>query len=199
MKRAALTHDRIFSDENYAQTYAQQHQGMAVGFGDEYAKKLSRRGFSQGRIIDVGCGSGATNLVLAERFPQAELVGIDLSDPLLKLARDAAAKTSFGDRVTFEKADVHQIPYEDDSFDVVINANMVHLVEHPLPMLDEIERVLAPGGHLFIIDLRRSLLGLFEDEIRSALSLGEARDLLGQSSLREGTFRWSLLWWRYEA
>ena len=199
MKRAALPHDRVFNDESYAQTYAQQHQGMAVGFGDEYAKKLSRRGFTQGRIIDVGCGSGATNLVLAERFPQAEVVGIDLSDPLLKLAREAAANTSFGDRVTFKKTDVQEIPYDDDHFDVVINTNMVHIVEHPLRMLGEIERILAPDGHLFIVDLRRSLLGLFETEIKSALSMGEAKDLLGHSSLRKGTFHWSLLWWRYEA
>ncbi|NIV29682.1 MAG: methyltransferase domain-containing protein [Anaerolineae bacterium] len=172
---------------------------MAVGFGDEYAKKLSSRGFTQGRIIDVGCGSGATNLVLAERFPRAEIVGIDLSDPLLRLAREATANTSFGDRVAFERADVQQIPYDDDSFDVAISTNMVHIVEHPLRMLGEIERILAPDGHLFIVDLRRSLLGLLEAEIKSALSMGEAKDLLGQSSLRKGTFRWSLLWWRYEA
>ena len=198
MKRAALPHDRIFNDENYAQTYAEQHQGMAERFGREYVKKLAARGFRQGRIIDVGCGSGATNLVLAERFSQAEVVGIDLSDPLLELARESAAKTTFRDRVRFEKADVQQIPYDDDSFDVVINTNMVHLVEYPIRMLDEIERILAPGGHLFIVDLRRSLLGLFEAEIKSALSMGEARELLAQSSLREGTFHWSLLWWRYE-
>lgn len=198
MKRAALPHDRIFSDEAYAQTYARQHQGMAVDFGDEYATKLSKRGFTQGRIIDVGCGSGATNLVLAERFPSAEVVGIDLSDPLLKLAGKSAAKTAFGRRVTFEKADVQDIPYDDNSFDVVLNTNMVHLVEHPLRMLDEMERILAPDGHLFIVDLRRSLLGLFESEIKSALSMGEAKDLLGQSSIRKGNFGWSLLWWRYE-
>jgi ubiquinone/menaquinone biosynthesis C-methylase UbiE len=198
MKRAALPHDRIFNDETYAQTYAQQHQGMAEGFGREYVKKLSARGFQQGRIIDVGCGSGATNLVLAERFPLAEVVGIDLSEPLLRLARDDAAKTKFRDRITFEKADVQQIPCDDDSFDVVINTNMVHLVENPVRMLDEIERVLAPDGHIFIVDLRRSLLGLFESEIKSALSMGEAKDLFRQSSLRDGTFRWSLIWWRFE-
>jgi ubiquinone/menaquinone biosynthesis C-methylase UbiE len=198
MKRAALPHDRIFSDPNYAQIYARQHQEMAVNFGDEYAKKLSKRGFTRGRIIDVGCGSGATNLVLAQRFPHAEVVGIDLSAPLLELARDAAAKTTFRDRVTFEKRDVQQIPYDDDSFDVVINTNMVHIVKHPLRMLGEIERILAPDGHLFIVDLRRSLLGLFETEIKSALSMSEAKDLLGHSSLRKANFHWSLLWWRYE-
>ena len=198
MKRAALPHDRIFRDEAYAETYAQKHQGMAEGFGREYVKKLSARGFQQGRILDAGCGSGASNIVLAGRFPQAEVVGIDLSDPLLRLARDSAAKTTYRDRLSFKKADVHEIPYEDDSFDVVINTNMVHTVKHPLRMLGEMERVLAPGGHLFIVDLRRSLLGLFEAEIKSALSMGEARELLGRSNLRKGTFHWSLLWWRYE-
>jgi hypothetical protein len=66
-------------------------------------------------------------------------------------------------------------------------------------MLNEIERVLVPGGYLFIADLRRSWLGLFEKEIRSALTLGEAKELFGQSQLREGTFSWGLLWWRCEA
>lgn len=66
-------------------------------------------------------------------------------------------------------------------------------------MLDEIERVLAPTGHLFIIDLRRSWLGLVEREVRSALTLPEARTLFKQSKLRDGVFSSSLLWWRFEA
>jgi ubiquinone/menaquinone biosynthesis C-methylase UbiE len=103
-----------------------------------------------------------------------------------------------GERVRFEKADVQEIPYPDDAFDVAINVNMVHLVGNPVGMLDEIERVLAPGGFLFIADLRRSWLGLFEGEIKSALALGEARDLFRRSRLRLGAFSWGLLWWRYE-
>ncbi len=90
MKRAPLTHDRVFSDADYAAAYARQHQGMAVDLGQEYVKKLSARGFHQGRIIDVGCGSGATSLVLADSFVSCEIIGIDLSDPLLQLAREAA-------------------------------------------------------------------------------------------------------------
>lgn len=198
MKRSPLTHSRVFSDEDYAEAYAHQHEGMAEKFGQEYAKKLSSRGFRQGRIIDVGCGSGVTNLVLAKSFMTSEIIGIDLSEPLFRLARKEAEHTTFGDRVRFEKADVQEIPYEDNSFDVVINTNMVHLVENPIRMLNEIERILAPGGHLFMADLRRSWLGLLESEIKSALTMGEARDLFGESKLRKGTFRWSFLWWRFE-
>jgi len=77
MKRAPLAHERVFNNEEYAETYARRHNKMAEMFGQEYARKLSARGFQKGRIIDIGCGFGATNLVLAKRFVDSEIVGID--------------------------------------------------------------------------------------------------------------------------
>jgi ubiquinone/menaquinone biosynthesis C-methylase UbiE len=198
MKRAPMTHEVIFTEESFAQEYARKHRQMAERFGREYAAKLSARGFQAGRILDVGCGFGATHLTLAARFDGAEFVGIDLSDPLLRLARAEAEAAGVSERVRFEHADVQHIPYDDDSFDVVLNANMVHLVEDPVAMLNEIERVLAPGGTLFIADLRRSWLGWIEREIRSALTVAEARELIERSALRPGALSRDLLWWRYE-
>jgi ubiquinone/menaquinone biosynthesis C-methylase UbiE len=198
MARTPLTHERIFSNEAYAESYARRHQKMAAGFGREYARKLSARGFQSGRIIDVGCGFGATDLVLAEQFVDSEIIGIDLSKPLLQVARKGAEAAHLGERVRFEEADVQEIPYDDSYFDVVINVNMVHIVDDPIRMLNEIERILVPGGFLFIGDLRRSWLGLLENEIRSALTLKEARQLFTRSNLRPGKFAWGLLWWRFE-
>jgi ubiquinone/menaquinone biosynthesis C-methylase UbiE len=198
MKREPLAHDRVFDDEARAQAYAKGHNRMAERFGAEYAAKLSARGFRQGRILDVGCGAGAMNLVLAKQFPDSEIVGIDLSEPLLRLAREAAKATDMDERLKFERGDVQEMPYADDSFDVLINTNMVHLVEGPIRMLDEMERVLIPGGFLFIADLRRSWLGFLEREIRSALTLEEAAKLFNQSRLRRGFFSRSMLWWRFE-
>jgi ubiquinone/menaquinone biosynthesis C-methylase UbiE len=65
-------------------------------------------------------------------------------------------------------------------------------------MLNEMERILVPDGFLFIVDLRRSWLGLIEKEIKSALTLEEARELFSQSKLREGVFSSSIIWWRFE-
>ena len=199
MKREPLSHERVFQDNDYAERYARQHWKMAEKLGQEYAQKLVSQGFDQGKIIDVGCGFGATNLVLAERFVESEIVGIDLSEPLLELARGAAAEVNLGGRIRFEKADVHQILYPDDTFDVVLNINMVHLVDNPIQMLNEIERILIPGGFLYIADLRRSFLGLFEAEIRSGLTIAEAREMFDQSEIRMGDFTSSLVWWKFEA
>ena len=199
MKPSPLAHGRVFDDEAFAQRYAERHRKMVEGFGREYAEKLASRGFCGGRIIDVGCGFGGMNIVLAHRFVESEIVGIDLSDPLLRLANQSAQAADLSDRVRFEKADVHQIPYGEDAFDVVINTNMVHLVADAVQMLNEIERILVPDGFLFIADVRRSWIGLFDKTFKSALTLDEARKLVDQSNLREGSLSSSLLWWRLEA
>ncbi|MGD8794646.1 MAG: class I SAM-dependent methyltransferase [Anaerolineae bacterium] len=198
MKRTPMTHDRVFRDEDYAARYAQQHQKMAENLGRQVAKKLHSRGFQGGKILDVGCGSGATAIILAQAFPQSEILGIDLSEPLLRLATQAAQATGLDDRIRFKTGDAEQMPYEDNSFDVALSLNMVHIVERPVQMLDEIERILAPDGSLFVVDLRRSWLGLFEREMKSSFTLEEAKTLLAQSDLRAGSFSSSLIWWRFE-
>lgn len=198
MKREAIIHGGIFTEESFARKYAKKHWNMATGFGETYGKRLRKGGFTRGRVLDMGCGFGAMNLSLARQFPKSELVGIDLSEPLLSMAREAAREGGVADRVSFRKEDVHEVPFEDDSFDVVLNLNMVHLVAQPGRMLAEAERVLRPGGFLFVADLKRSWLGWLEREIRTALSATEARDLIEASSLRGGAFSNGLIWWRYE-
>jgi len=198
MDREPVTHGGVFNDEALARDYARKHRKMATGFGKAYGKKLKMNGFFQGRVLDVGCGFGATNLTLADQFPDSKFVGIDLSEPLLEMAREAARERGAAGRVRFEKADVMEMPFEDDSFDVLVNLNMVHLVEDPPRMLGEMERVLRRDGFLFLADLKRSFLGLFEKEIRSALTSAEAEDLIRTSPLRAGAFSSGLVWWRYE-
>jgi ubiquinone/menaquinone biosynthesis C-methylase UbiE len=198
MKRKPVNHERVFSSNDYAENYAKQHWKMAEKFGQDFGQKLAVQGFTSGKILDVGCGFGATNLALAQRFPDSDIFGIDLSEPLLELANHVAGEADLSGRVRFEKADVQQIPYPENSFDAALNINMVHLVDQPIKMLDEIERILIPGGYLYIADLRRSFLGLVEDEIRSAFTIPEAKDLFGQSEIRQGVFKWGLLWWNFE-
>jgi ubiquinone/menaquinone biosynthesis C-methylase UbiE len=198
MKRHTPKRDPVFNDLSFAQRYAKKHLKMAQKFGEEYSRKLQNKGFETGRILDAGCGFGETIICLANNFPDAECSGVDLSEPLLKIANLSAAETNLSGMVDFKKADVQTLPYPDNHFNVVLNINMLHLVADPVKMLNELERVLRDDGYLFIADIRRSWIGYVEPEFRSALTVAEAKALLDKSIIRKGMLNDGFLWWRFE-
>lgn len=198
MKRQHAARDAVFTDPVFAARYARKHETMERRFGEEYAAKLRARRFRTGRILDAGCGFGETLIHLAASFPEASLTGIDLSDPLLEIARSKCSEAGLLKSVEFQKADVCRMPFPDRHFNVALNINMVHIVEQPRLMLDELERVLAVDGFFFIVDIRRSWLGILEREFLSAFTEEEAKHILSNSSLRKGTMTSTTLWWRYE-
>ncbi len=101
MPRKPLTHQRVFSDPELASTYLSKHRKLLAGLGKEYCAKLLEHGFEEGRVVDVGCGFGKINLAIAKRFPKSRHVGIDLSEPLLEVARESASERNAADRVEF--------------------------------------------------------------------------------------------------
>jgi malonyl-CoA O-methyltransferase len=92
------------------------------------------------RVLDLGTGTGKAARVVAERFPQAEVVGVDLSPAMIEEARKVLPAELFG-RVRFEVADASRLPFEDGAFDLLVLLNMI-------PFFGELARVTAPGGRV---------------------------------------------------
>jgi SAM-dependent methyltransferase len=90
------------------------------------------------RALDLGTGTGFGAFVLARRFPEAQVVGADLSERMLEQARKNTP-AELRDRVSFQQADASNLPYADSEFDLVAHANMI-------PFFGEVARVVAPGG-----------------------------------------------------
>ena len=90
------------------------------------------------RALDLGTGTGSVAFKVAQRFPDAEVVGADLSPAMLIEAR-RKTPPELADRVRFDEADAERLPYADEWFDLVTHANMI-------PFFDELDRVVAPGG-----------------------------------------------------
>ena len=196
MKRSPFPYPRVFDDPEMAREYAVAHANYGKRWGLTHASELLKHGFRKGRILDVGTGSGEGSIALARAFPEARVVGVDLSEPLLEMARSAARDEGLSDRVSFEKGDAESLPLEDDSFDAVVSLSTLHVVENPVAMLNEIERGLASGGWFSVVTLRRSWLGLLEAAIKSSFTPAEVRDLAARSSLRPWKVRAGILWLR---
>lgn len=94
------------------------------------------------RVLDLGCGTGAGTLFLAREFPHASIRGLDLSEGMIRAARNRIGLDPQG-RVAFRQGDAHRLPYGDESFDLVTQVNM------PV-FFGEIGRVLRPGGSAVI-------------------------------------------------
>ena len=94
------------------------------------------------RVLDLGTGTGLAAFVAAQRFPEAEVVGVDLAPGMVEQARQRTPP-ELAERVRFEQGDAAKLPFEDGAFDLVQLANMI-------PFFDELARVTAPGGHLVL-------------------------------------------------
>lgn len=94
------------------------------------------------KALDLGTGTGEGAFRIARRYPEAEVVGVDLAAAMLEEAR-RKTPPELRERVSFEQADAAELPFGDGEFDLVGLGNMI-------PFFDELDRVLAPGGHVLL-------------------------------------------------
>jgi ubiquinone/menaquinone biosynthesis C-methylase UbiE len=94
------------------------------------------------RVLDLGTGTGVVALALADRYPEAEILGIDLSPGMIDEARRKVPSERAG-RVRFEVGDASALGSPEAAFDLVVLSNMI-------PFFSELARVVAPGGTLVL-------------------------------------------------
>lgn len=199
MKQAELFHPRVFDQKEWAEGYYKRNKGSIARVGKDFARLLQKSGFTSGKILDVGCGFAAVPIEIARVFQEAEIIGIDLGKPLLELGEILVDEAGLAARITLEEGDAQDIPFETDAFDVVINTFLLHIVENPVKMLDEIERVTRPGGRIMIRDLRRGFLAHLVTKFKTGYTREEAEQVLDRSGIRKGRFSNGPFWWDYMA
>jgi len=129
----------------------------------EYAYHLL--GNVQGqRVVDFGCGSGANSLLLANRG--AHVWGVDISEDLLKLAQRRLDVNGRRNGATFIAGSAHDLPFRDESIDVVFGMAILHHVDLAL-VSREVRRVLTPGGR-----------AIFQEPVRNSKMIRFVRGLV---------------------
>ncbi|HYG68711.1 MAG TPA: class I SAM-dependent methyltransferase, partial [Anaeromyxobacteraceae bacterium] len=101
------------------------------------------------RILDAGCGTGEASRRLAEAFPRATVLGVDILDSSLERARGAAAH--LGDRVRFEHRSIFDLGLPGGSFDLVVNRHVLQSIPHAERAIAELVRATRPGGWIHLI------------------------------------------------
>src|SRR5215831_1912623 len=138
--------------------YTSRHGKFVVW--SQLLEQLNLRGDE--RILDVGCGRGAVLLLAAERLTKGRAVGVDLwrrgdqSGNSLEATQRNAVTEGVAERVELHTADMTALPCHDNSFDVVVSNLAVHNVKGSRvrrKAIEEIVRVLRPGGRLMIADI----------------------------------------------
>ncbi len=114
------------------------------------------------RVLDLGIGPGVSAISILDRLPDAEVVGLDFSPRMLKVARRYLQKA--GKDVELVQADAARMPFEVHSFDVVTGHSFLYLLPDREAVVKEIARVLRPGG--VCVFLEPSALGRSLDLVR---------------------------------
>lgn len=117
-----------------------------------FVRELKKLG-PDGTLADVGCGPGYLLEVLARNLPQLKLVGVDISTEIIAQAR---VNLSSYPNVDFKISDSRGLPFASNSLDFVVSTLSLHHWSEPRASIREFFRVLKPGGHFLIFDLRRN-------------------------------------------
>lgn len=106
------------------------------------------------RCLDVGCGTGRTTRTLANHASRGSVLGLDISEPLLRIARDTTERAGI-DTVTFVQTDAQVYPFEVASFDVAVSRMGCMFFADPVTAFTNIGQALRPGGRLAVTVWRR--------------------------------------------
>jgi phosphatidylethanolamine/phosphatidyl-N-methylethanolamine N-methyltransferase len=102
-----------------------------------------------GRILEVGVGTGIS---LPDYARANRLVGVDLSEPMLRKARARVAEQTLSNVELLAVMDAERLALPDKSFDVVVAQYVITAVPHPEATLDEFARVIRPGGEIVLVN-----------------------------------------------
>lgn len=149
----------VWSSDEAAAVYEAGAKLVMLGENDDYgfhrlfvSTALPERDYR--RIVDLGCGFGKSTWPMKEAFADAEVIGIDLAGPCLKLAASKARER--GLEVCFRQANAMATGLDAESVDLVTSTMLVH--EMPVSALEDLfveaSRILAPGGTLRFLDFR---------------------------------------------
>lgn len=142
LSRKHFNRQAVYYDEK-ATTTVSKFPKMCYAFCEEELQRYHAE-----KLLDLGCGTGEMIRLLREKHPQMMLWGLDLSPEMIRRAKEKQIP-----HADFCVGDAEFLPYPDQSFDVVLCMQSFHHYPNPEAVLEEVYRVLRPGGRFLLYDM----------------------------------------------
>lgn len=103
------------------------------------------------KVLDIGCGPGELVRVIKTVYEDCDITGLDISPEMIKYAEMKSISLNlYG--IKYILGDSHSLPFQDNSFDYLFNTISFHHYENPEKAIKEMNRILKPGGTLYLLD-----------------------------------------------
>jgi ubiquinone/menaquinone biosynthesis C-methylase UbiE len=120
--------------------------------------KIIKHGISYGTALEIGPGPGYLGLEWLKKTNNTKLTGLEISEDMKRLALKNSEAYGMKNRVEYVISDATKsFPFESSTFDAVFSYGSLHEWTDPIPVFNEISRVLKAGGRFFISDLKRNI------------------------------------------
>ena len=143
--------------DRIARHYDFLNHALSLGIDRVWRRKAVAElsGYTNGRFLDVATGTGDVALLLLRKYPSATVIGVDIAEKMLEIARKKSGRKGLDQRITFENGDSENLRYPDNSFDAVTVAFGVRNFEDLQKGLSEMYRVVRPGGKAVILEFSK--------------------------------------------
>jgi ubiquinone/menaquinone biosynthesis C-methylase UbiE len=128
---------------------------LSPGGPEEIARLLEGSDIHGARVLDIGCGLGAIDLLLVQAHGAGEVTGIDLEPDLIQKAQARIAKTGLAHQIKLIQVTAGALPFANASFDVVFSKDSLVQIPDKPALFAEVRRVLVPGGRFIASDWLR--------------------------------------------
>jgi demethylmenaquinone methyltransferase/2-methoxy-6-polyprenyl-1,4-benzoquinol methylase len=140
--------------DRIAKNYDVANRAISMGMDKGWRRKTVEllKPFRGGRYLDIGTGTGDLVFEILDQSANVLIDGIDPAEQMLAIAIDKAQKRGVGDAVNFLRADALDLPMERDTYDGIVSGFCFRNIERRQKALEEMLRVLKPGGVLVILE-----------------------------------------------
>ena len=128
--------------------FEQENQGFVDRFREYFPD------FSEGHVLDLGCGPGDIPIRFAQAFPSCRITGVDASEPMVRLAEETVQRAGLSGRITF-RCERFQDLAGASIVDAAISNSLLHHVPNPLQFWHKLRLAVKPGSPVLVMDLLR--------------------------------------------